>query len=366
MPDISTKSAAGTLTGTEAIYVLVDPTGTKLDRITTPAAIVTYTVGASAFTEAVQDLVGGMIAAAGGSYNDAGGSITLPGGGGGLTAEDVRDTIATALVAGSNVTITVNDAGDTITIAAAGGGATTWALPAAAANPASPYTAAGLTGSTVVRITGITGAKTLNAPTGTFPAGRNWVLYQVAATGGPWTLTMGAGVTHDGIGAAPTFSVPSGGVANVLIYTDDQGSTWKYAGDFDFAANKAAVLSALGLGTLKVRFDIFAPANGTEILLLENVHIGTILSALCWTDTGSASVNLQLADKTGASDYTVTGATSITGLGAVAVTTTPARTAATAANVMAKTGLTDRVLQAVLTGVTGTPNKLTIEVEFAL
>jgi uncharacterized Zn ribbon protein len=38
---------------------------------------------------------------------------------GAQTAEDVRDTIGTALVAGSNVTITVNDAGDTITIAAA-------------------------------------------------------------------------------------------------------------------------------------------------------------------------------------------------------------------------------------------------------
>lgn len=37
-------------------------------------------------------------------------------------AEDVRDTIGTALVAGSNVTITVDDNADTITIAAAGGG----------------------------------------------------------------------------------------------------------------------------------------------------------------------------------------------------------------------------------------------------
>lgn len=42
-------------------------------------------------------------------------------GGGGLTAEQVRDTIATALVAGSNVTITPNDPADTITIAATGG-----------------------------------------------------------------------------------------------------------------------------------------------------------------------------------------------------------------------------------------------------
>lgn len=38
------------------------------------------------------------------------------------TPERVRDVMGTALVAGSNVTITVNDPGDTITIAAAGGG----------------------------------------------------------------------------------------------------------------------------------------------------------------------------------------------------------------------------------------------------
>jgi hypothetical protein len=36
--------------------------------------------------------------------------------------ELIRDTIGTALVAGTNVTITVNDAGDTITIDASGGG----------------------------------------------------------------------------------------------------------------------------------------------------------------------------------------------------------------------------------------------------
>ena len=38
-------------------------------------------------------------------------------------AEAIRDTVGTALVAGTNITITVNDAGDTITITAAGGDA---------------------------------------------------------------------------------------------------------------------------------------------------------------------------------------------------------------------------------------------------
>lgn len=49
----------------------------------------------------------------------------------GYTDEQARDAIGTALVAGSNVTITVNDAGDTITIAASGGGGAAWALAGA-------------------------------------------------------------------------------------------------------------------------------------------------------------------------------------------------------------------------------------------
>jgi hypothetical protein len=44
-------------------------------------------------------------------------------GAGSTDPEVVRDTIAAALVAGSNITITVNDAGDTITIASSSGGA---------------------------------------------------------------------------------------------------------------------------------------------------------------------------------------------------------------------------------------------------
>jgi hypothetical protein len=43
-------------------------------------------------------------------------------GGGGADAETIRDTIATALVAGSGITITVDDPGNTITVAASGGG----------------------------------------------------------------------------------------------------------------------------------------------------------------------------------------------------------------------------------------------------
>jgi hypothetical protein len=47
-------------------------------------------------------------------------------------AERIRDVIGTALVAGSNITITVNDAGDTITVAASGGGPAAYTEPSAA------------------------------------------------------------------------------------------------------------------------------------------------------------------------------------------------------------------------------------------
>lgn len=53
------------------------------------------------------------------SVNSAGTVTTY---GTGLDAEAVRDTIAAALVAGTNVTITVDDPGNTITIASSGSG----------------------------------------------------------------------------------------------------------------------------------------------------------------------------------------------------------------------------------------------------
>jgi predicted enzyme related to lactoylglutathione lyase len=53
------------------------------------------------------------------AVDDAANTITISasGGGGATDPEIVRDTIGTALVQGTNITITVNDAGDTITIA---------------------------------------------------------------------------------------------------------------------------------------------------------------------------------------------------------------------------------------------------------
>ena len=65
------------------------PNGAATRTVVYPGA-----AGSGADTEAVQDIVGAMVAAAGGTYDDAAGTITLPAGGGtaSLTADDTPAT----------------------------------------------------------------------------------------------------------------------------------------------------------------------------------------------------------------------------------------------------------------------------------
>lgn len=112
---------------TNASYVTIANNGTLTDErrlaagtgitITDGGANSTVTIATSSSPvtqEQVEDWVAGLIddtASVTWSYNDAGGSLTAT-----VAAEYVRDTIATALVEGHAIDITVDDPGDTITV----------------------------------------------------------------------------------------------------------------------------------------------------------------------------------------------------------------------------------------------------------
>jgi hypothetical protein len=97
-----------------------------------PSDAGTYIYGSSAITdELIRDTVATALVPGSGVtivVNDASDTITINATGT-TDPEVVRDTMATALVAGTNVTITPSDAGDTITISATGGGGATNASP---------------------------------------------------------------------------------------------------------------------------------------------------------------------------------------------------------------------------------------------
>lgn len=119
------------------------------------------------------------------------------GGGGGTDAEVVRDTIAAALVSGSNVTITPNDGANTITIAASSGGAALWVPPIALAEGAycltNPYGGSWTTG----------------------PAGNSGGL----AAGYPFSL--GRDCTTDSVSINNTAAGAAGTFSRFMIYAAD-------------------------------------------------------------------------------------------------------------------------------------------------
>jgi hypothetical protein len=119
-------------------------------------------------------------------------------------AERIRDVIGTALVAGTNITITVNDAGDTITIAASGGGGTSWSL--AATNTVSSAVASvsftGLAGENDIMVIG----RNITTSASSFPViqvstnnGSSWF-----TTSGDYVRTADAGIETN-LTTGPTF-----------------------------------------------------------------------------------------------------------------------------------------------------------------
>lgn len=124
------------------------------------------------------------------------------------TDERVRDAIGAALVAGTNITITVNDPGDTITIAASGGGGAAYVYTYV--NPAFSNVVA------VLPFDGTNGSTTITdyAPTNAWSAGGSAALS-----------------TADKVFGTASLLTPSG--SNSCIYTNTH-SGWNF-GTQDFA-----------------------------------------------------------------------------------------------------------------------------------
>jgi hypothetical protein len=79
------------------------------------------TLEATSSAEAIRDTMATALVAGTGitvTVDDPGDTITIANSGASYTAENARDDIGTALVAGSGISITVSDVGDTITVAA--------------------------------------------------------------------------------------------------------------------------------------------------------------------------------------------------------------------------------------------------------
>lgn len=89
-------------------------------------------------TEAVQDVVGGMVVAGDNTtvtYDDVAGTVTVSAAAGGPTTEEIQDVIGSTVVAGTGTTVTYDDGAGTVTIDATGGGGGGYAAPPALTLP---------------------------------------------------------------------------------------------------------------------------------------------------------------------------------------------------------------------------------------
>lgn len=136
--------------------------------------------------------------------------------------ELIRDTMGTALVAGSNVTITVSDPSDTITIASSVTSAVYDPLDTIAASGTS--TSANISTYGVVDIT-LTGNCTISITGPT--AGQGWSATFILRQDGTGSRTVSwpANTKWPG-GTVPTLSTPASSVDIVVLMTVDGGTTW--------------------------------------------------------------------------------------------------------------------------------------------
>lgn len=200
---------AASVTFTPAGNLAATDVQAALEELDSEKAAASHTQAASTitdFTEASQDVIGAMITAAGGSYNDGAGTITLPSGG---SADD-------------------------------------WDI-VSSTTQSSPYTPSGLTGNTVIKITAQAGNLTLNVPTGTFGSSKRfYVQYIITASGGARTISLGTGMSL-GLGVAANLVIASGATLILTFYTDDNGTSFQYDGDLDASKLASATPAASDL-----------------------------------------------------------------------------------------------------------------------
>lgn len=145
-----------------------------------------------------------------------------------------------------------------------------------ASNPASPYAATGLTGNTLIKVTGLTGDLQINKPTGTYGSGdRFFVTYEITASGGSRTISFGTGITL-AQGVAPNLVVASGDTLVVTLYTDDDGSNFSYDGDPD--------LTQLASATFDPANDVIMFADNSDSNKLKQ-DAADMLATLTGTQT---------------------------------------------------------------------------------
>jgi hypothetical protein len=252
------------------------------------------------------------------------------------------------------------------------------------------YQATGLTGNCVIKLT-LGGNTAITTPTFTGLAANSvyFIRYELTASGATRTPSF-SGYTL-AVGVNPARAVPDGAslFVDTEAHTDATGAVTlhRLVGAYDAGSEppeplaqddrivfsdtsdsgrpKSATVSEIrDLPGRAVAFTDHIPitGNGTYTILEDNTILGMVMGITHRCNAGSLTANLQIANHTGPSDLTPTGAASITGLSAVSVGTASARATASGANTMGKSGTAGRVLQVVVTGATGSPTVLTLTV----
>ena len=205
--------------------------------------------------------------------------------------EQVRDVVGTALVAGSNVTITANDGSDTITIASTGGGG--GAVDLSPPLPAGKYShgipgALGYAGATLSA--GNIGAFLVYIP-------QSFDRIACTSTGSPTGATMRLGLYNIGSDGYPGAAIvtPSGtlntGTPGVKEYTVSQGPIgWCFAVYQSGGSNGSTLRSTATTGLVALAYPFSQPDTSATVNTLiyssrTDAALPSDLTGFTWSST---------------------------------------------------------------------------------